>query len=121
MALKKTCKCGKIINYSMNRCDTCVDTKRISNKEYDNKIRHSKDNAIYDKFYHGREWLTVRMVAVVATHGLCKDCLDSNIIRSYHTVHHIAPIKRCWEKRLQVSNLVPLCEECHQMRHKRML
>ena len=121
MALKKTCKCGTIIDYKDKCCDKCKDTGKVTNKEYDSKIRHSKSNTMYDRFYHSREWLVARAVAIVKTHGLCGDCFDKGIVRAYHTVHHIVPIKRVWDKRLDVSNLVPLCEECHQLRHRDML
>ncbi|SHH06089.1 HNH endonuclease [Tepidibacter thalassicus] len=124
MALKKTCACGKIIDYNQKYCKECEkkyeQERRESNKQYDRHVRYSKDNIKYSKFYHSAEWVKVRQVAIVRDHALCQDCLKENRITPYDTVHHIVPIKQDWDKRLDVDNLVCLCESCHQKRHKEL-
>lgn len=120
--LKKICRCGKIIPYSMKLCDECrakaeeQRKKRIKDYKTYNKDRDSK----YDKFYKSREWEVVRAVVIDRDKGLCQDCLKNNTITLFQTVHHIIPIKENWDKRLDVDNLCCLCESCHQKRHKFM-
>ncbi len=117
--LKKICKCGKLIPYNLKMCDECksmMESKRKQNRKYYRKTTYERDNK-YNKFYKSTEWKKIRQLAIVRDHALCKDCLNSNIITQYNTVHHIVPIKQDWSKRLDINNLVCLCESCHQRRH----
>lgn len=124
--LKKMCaKCSKIIPYGKRYCEECsskyaaIDKEQNSlrHKRYDTTVRHRDNNKIYDSFYHTREWQIVRLVAISRDKGLCIDCLNNKTIRLYNTVHHIEPIKTAWHKRLDINNLICLCEACHQARH----
>ena len=120
--LKKICRCGKVIPYSMKVCNECrpkVELERKQNIKYYKQTTYERDSK-YNKFYKSREWNKVRQLTIVKDHALCKDCLDRNIITPYNTVHHIVPIKDDWNKRLDVDNLICLCESCHQKRHNNM-
>ncbi|WP_250455985.1 HNH endonuclease, partial [Clostridium tertium] len=117
--LKKICRCGKVIPYSMKVCDECkskVELERKQNIKYYKQTTYERDSK-YNKFYKSKEWNTVRQLAIVRDHALCKDCLDNNVITPYNTVHHIVPIKEDWSRRLDINNLICLCESCHQKRH----
>lgn len=118
--LKKICRCGKVIPYSIKICDQCktkADLERKQNIKHYKKTTFERDNK-YDKFYKSREWGVARQVAIVRDKALCQDCLNNNKIVPFYTVHHIIPIKVNWSKRLDVDNLICLCESCHQIRHK---
>ncbi|MBU6137338.1 HNH endonuclease [Clostridium tertium] len=120
--LKKICRCGKVIPYSMKVCDECkskVELERKQNIKYYKQTTYERDSK-YNKFYKSKEWNTVRQLAIVRDHALCKDCLDNNVITPYNTVHHIVPIKEDWSRRLDINNLICLCESCHQKRHSSM-
>ena len=116
--------CNKKIPYADKYCIECTKTKADrqadSNKHYDKTVRKNKDNKVYDSFYHSTLWLKVRKVAVIRDYGLCQDCLKDNIVTAYNTVHHIDTIKNNFNKRLSIDNLICLCEEHHQERHKRI-
>ncbi|MDU3526741.1 HNH endonuclease signature motif containing protein [Clostridium sp.] len=120
--LKKICRCGKVIPYSMKVCDECkskVELERKQNIKYYKQTTYERDSK-YNKFYKSKEWNKVRQLAIVRDHALCKDCLDNNVITPYNTVHHIVPIKEDWSRRLDINNLICLCESCHQKRHSSM-
>lgn len=120
--LKKICRCGKVIPYSMKRCPECEVKAEEERKQHirNYKINTYERDSKYNKFYKSKEWNTVRQLAIVRDHALCKDCLDNNVITPYNTVHHIVPIKDNWNKRLDINNLICLCESCHQKRHSSM-
>lgn len=118
--LKKICRCGKVIPYSIKICDQCktkADIERKQNIKHYKKTTYERDSK-YNKFYKSREWEVLRQVAIVRDKGLCQDCLNNNKIVPFYTVHHIIPIKVDWSKRLNTDNLICLCESCHQIRHK---
>ena len=116
--------CHKKIPYADNYCIECTNTKADrqanSNRYYDKTVRKSKNNIIYDSFYHSKEWEVVRAVAKARDYGLCKDCLCNGMTTLYDTVHHIIPIKVNYSKRLDIDNLISLCESCHKIRHRKL-
>lgn len=122
--LKKICRCGKVIAYNMKVCDECkpkIEAERKQNIKYYKKVTYERDSK-YDKFYKTYEWKVSREVAIDRDHGLCQDCLKKGEGVPFYTVHHIIPIKtkEGWERRLDIDNLVCLCESCHQIRHKHL-
>lgn len=120
--LKKICRCGKVIPYSMKRCPECeakAEKERKENIRCYKQTTYDRDSK-YNKFYKSKEWIKGRQLAIVRDHALCRDCLDKDVITPYNTVHHIVPIKEDWSKRLDIDNLICLCESCHQKRHKSM-
>ena len=122
MGLKKICKCGKVIPYSIKRCPECevkAEEERKQHIRYYKKVTQERDRK-YDKFYKSKEWSKIRQVAIARDNALCKDCLENNTITPYNTVHHIVPIKDDWNKRLDINNLICLCESCHQKSHNSM-
>lgn len=84
--------------------------KAWTNKLYDTYVRDAK----IKKFYSGREWQLVRERALMRDNGLCQNCLRiGQKITIATMVHHIVPVKKDWSKRLQMDNLVSLCDKCH--------
>lgn len=120
--LKKICRCGKVIPYSMKRCLECEEKAEEERKQY---IKYYKKNT-YErdskstKFYNSREWDIARSVAIARDHGLCQDCLKKDKIKAFNTVHHIIPIKEDWDKRLDINNLICVCESHHQIRENEL-
>lgn len=120
--LKKICRCGKLIEYHIKLCDECSSKAEEKRKQSNNyyKSRVKERDGKYNKFYNSSEWEKVRQVAIVRDHALCQDCLKKEEIEPYSTVHHIIPVKDNWYKRLDINNLICLCESCHQKRHNSM-
>ena len=73
------------------------------------------------QFYQSPQWRSIRGKALHRDRGLCMSCLDSGWIKGAYTVHHIEPIKVAWHRRLELGNLVSLCESCHQAEHKNQI
>ncbi|WP_286680113.1 HNH endonuclease signature motif containing protein [Tepidanaerobacter sp. EBM-49] len=122
--LRKTCpRCGAIIEMAQTYCEQCQQEADKQKQErqirYDTEIRYKRDKKYHD-FYNSLEWEKVRQAAVARDHALCQDCLKQHRIKPYDTVHHIEPIKDNWGKRLDLNNLICLCESCHQERHKQL-
>lgn len=73
----------------------------------------------YKHFYQQKEWRELRQQVFIEANGLCEECLKKNIITEGKEVHHIISIKSDWSKRLDRSNLILLCDECHRLAHER--
>lgn len=119
MALKKTCTCGKIINYSQQRCDECKtmyeQDKAQRYKHYDKNIR-DKDTSV---FYNSTEWEKTRAEVLIKYKGLdlYEYYINKKIVYA-DTAHHVVELKEDWNGRLDISNLFPLTASNHSMMHK---
>ncbi len=119
MALKKTCTCGKVIDYSKQYCDDCTrkneEYKAQRYKYYDNNIRDKQSTA----FYNSLEWEATR-AEVLRNHkglDLYEYYINKKIVYA-DTVHHIVELKENWNRRLDISNLFPMSSSTHSMIHK---
>ena len=84
---------------------------------YDTRVR---DKRIVE-FYHTREWLAIRQQVLARDYYLCQHCLKEKRITPADMVHHIVPVKVDWTKRLDLSNLISLCNTCHaKIEHNRI-
>ena len=119
MALKKTCTCGKIIDYSNRYCDDCTkkneEYKAQRYKHYDNNIRDKQSTA----FYNSIEWESVRAEVLnkYKRLDLHEYYINKKIVYA-DTVHHIIELKEEWNRRLDISNLFPMTSSTHSMIHK---
>ena len=60
--LKKICRCGKVIPYSMKRCPECeakAEKERKENIRYYKQTIHDRDSKC-NKFYKSKEWIKGR-------------------------------------------------------------
>ncbi|WIV10534.1 HNH endonuclease signature motif containing protein [Proteiniborus sp. MB09-C3] len=117
MALKKLCRCGKLIDYNQKDCDECSKKVDAQNKKRHKDYRLRRTDVDEQKFYNSKPWKVTRQVVISRDNGLCLLCLYRKLIRSYYTVHHIEELKENWDKRLDFENLICLCESCHQYVH----
>ena len=65
------------------------------------------------EFYKSKAWKIKRQEALNNGKGLCLHCLANKKIKYADMVDHIEPIKIAWSLRLDISNLQPLCDACH--------
>lgn len=82
-------------------------------------------------FYKGAAWRALRAQILARYHGECVDCLAKSpaIYTPATCVHHEAHVDTYpgWalsetyidSKGIEHANLVPLCHECHDIRHGR--
>ena len=73
----------------------------------------------YASFYNSKEWKQLRKLKYADANGLCEKCFLKGIIKEGVDVHHKIPIEDDWDKRLDYSNLMLLCKDCHNEIHDR--
>lgn len=117
MALKKIClDCGVIISYENNRCDKC--SSRFRNKQLKamKGYNQRRDSEVYS-FYESAEWSKTREVVKTRDACMCQLCLSDGIGKEAQLVHHVDELKESWERRLDPTNLISLCDSCHKKVH----
>ena len=55
----------------------------------------------------------MRSLALARDGYQCVMCKRKGITTLATMVHHIEPVKKAWNKRLDIDNLMSLCEACH--------
>ena len=82
---------------------------RDRHKEYDQYARDSKAKAFYD----GKEWEKQRK-RILEEDGIDVYLyMTSGEVKLADTVHHILPLRECWERRLDPDNLMSLHHDTH--------
>ena len=76
-----------------------------------------------DPFYKSPAWRRARQQALERDMYLCQDCLAAKQrgervrVRGAEVVHHIQPRELRPDLALELSNLISLCDACHNKRH----
>ena len=122
MALKKLCRCGKVIDINTKYCKDCekkvIKDKKDYHKHYDINYRDKKSAA----FYNSPEWEKTREYILTKYKGLDLYAFFINKEIVYaDTVHHVIEIKEDWNRRLDITNLFPLSSSNHSKIHKMYL
>lgn len=126
MAIKKLCaRCKKIIECGKTYCNECQDRYDKQHKEYNRKRNREynkyKRDKKKDKFYQTKEWKELRHAVKVRDYNLCQVCLSKDgKLKFADMVHHIKEIDEEPLRRLDKTNLICLCESCHQQIHREM-
>lgn len=127
LMLIKTCtKCGKIFQFNGHSlCPGCAAEAEEDRKQYkaQHKEKRDKDrdreynrhirDKETDRFYHSAKWKRLSKVVLMRAHYLCAECggLASE-------VHHIIEVRDAPDKRLDITNLIPLCTSCHNKKRR---
>lgn len=82
------------------------------------------------KFYKSKRWLAKRASVMDRYHYECQECLKRGKITRAKVVHHVNELKHRPDLALTEfytdndgnvhPNLVPLCQDCHNVAHKRI-
>ena len=126
MALYNLCsRCSSKVEYPMNICDKCKQDKeeekkeryKEKNKKY-NRDRYLRDreNNSYRLFYSSKEW-RLKRDEIHRRDGICKVCEALYKFQPIDEIHHIEPLLKSFDKRLDNDNLVGLCKDHHHMIH----
>jgi 5-methylcytosine-specific restriction protein A len=91
-----------------------VEQAREKNSFYDRYKRDKKVN----EFYRSADWNKARQQALLRDNGLCMHCYRDKRIVMADMVHHVVAVKDDWSKRLEIDNLISLCNSCHNKIHK---
>lgn len=114
MGLYRKCSiCNGKVRYG-TKCKCEEERARERYRVYKQK-RNDKEE---QKFYGSKEWSRLRKTIDIRYHGMCLYCLlmfDKIVDREAN--HHIIEIKDDWSRRLDDSNIIPLCDKCHKNIH----
>lgn len=95
---RTACKCGG--TRTDGKCDRC----------HTSKGKHERTTT---QRGYGADWQRVsRMVRELRP--LCEVCQARGIVRAASEVHHKQPISIAPSLRLEMSNLMSVCRECHE-------
>lgn len=111
MTIYKRCsRCGKRL-----LTGTECSCKSNRHKEYDRFSRDKKSK----RFYDSKEWEVARMKALELDEGIdVYMYMTEREIVNADTVHHVIPLRECWEKRNDVDNLMSLNSDTHSVIEK---
>lgn len=114
---KKVCNysgCNNLIGFKETYCS---EHRLESNKERHKCYKVRRKDKEEQAFYNSNVWRMIRVSVLSRDKGLCKLCLKENRIRVADVVHHIIELKESRELGLRTSNLLSLCNSCHQEIH----
>ena len=86
------------------------------------KEQYNRSSAVY---YNNVRWKKLRNW-YISQHPLCIDCLAEGRTTAAEHIHHCIPFmsgntdNERWQLLLDPNNLVPLCKEHHEERHRLM-
>ena len=75
-------------------------------------MRNIRDNK-YRKFYNSKVWKDARHISMLRHDSLCQECLRNGLYTKADVVDHIVELRDDYSRRLDQSNLEPLCHDCH--------
>lgn len=76
-------------------------------------------NSEHKKVYKNKRWESIRKSVLLRDEYLCQLCKKKGIMVDADTVHHINPVDERFDLRYDLSNLISLCESCHNKMHDR--
>ena len=120
-AAKRPCAgrhgCPSLVTHRQRVCPSCqtyVDQQRAEvQKYYDQFVRDPKLVA----FYNSRAWISARDAVLVRDHALCRICFRKGELTQALIVHHIVEVRKDWSRRLDLGNLISVCQACHNRIH----
>lgn len=102
--LKACSRCGKI--HGFGECGVPVPAYR-------------KKPTDITRFRSSRTWERKRAKILERDLHLCRLCLHNGYVNNKQLeVHHIISLRSNFELRLEDSNLITLCRDCHELVHK---
>lgn len=117
MPLKHICcypGCNRLVDVSRLYCDKHVGCRSERQSEYDHSVRLKRDAQLH-QFYDSPEWEYTARFVNSRFKGLCLWSYYHGSIAPAEAVHHIIPLRKAWERRLDVGNLIPLTHANHMM------
>lgn len=110
MIIKYCAKCGKSMTY--NGHSMCTECQAKYSRQYQSRVYNkTKRNKKTDRFYHSKSWKKLSKYVLMKANYVCADCGGLAT-----EVHHEQSVADNWARRLDPSNLTPLCTSCHNRR-----
>lgn len=102
-------------NYPRCGCLTDGDTYCVEHSS-SNSVAYNTIRGCEQTLYNSTAWKKLRKQKLTES-PLCEHCAIVNEFVIANVVHHIVEVKHDWNKRLDMSNLVSLCNTCHARIH----
>ena len=99
------------VKHIASECIMKREVEKVSNnRHYDKYLRNKQSTA----FYHSGEWISLRQVVISRYKGLdiYAYYIDNKIVYA-EMVHHIIELEEDWNRRLDITNLIPLSNQNH--------
>ena len=74
---------------------------------------HNPVKAKQNRFYHTKQWETMRIIVLKRDYHLCQYCKAKGQLTEGNIVDHILPVERYPEHMKDLKNLVTCCSRCH--------
>ncbi|WP_270578005.1 HNH endonuclease [Caldibacillus thermoamylovorans] len=78
----------------------------------------SKDYA--KAFYKSQKWIRKRELILKRDEYKCRECKRYGKTSPATTVHHVIPLDQRPDLKLNINNLISLCDKCHNQMHNRI-
>ncbi|MGH0587128.1 HNH endonuclease [Bacillus mycoides] len=116
--LLKICRCGKTVSMEEGICEACAAVAEERRKKKHRDYKAKRTDVASQKLYTSKPREIRRAQVKHRDNGLCQLCWDIHKAKPMDTVHHIIPLEENERLVLVKSNLISLCEKCHQKVHK---
>lgn len=109
--------CNIMIAYDKTYCTK--HTKQVNKATYHRRVHSSSDYSKRQQFYKTTAWRKLSR-QVLLDNPICIQCWnDNHVVRKADVVDHITEIKDDWSRRLDRTNLQPLCNYHHALKTKK--
>ena len=125
MILKQCNRCSKPCAYPAKYCPDCLPIVTAMREARRGEVKGRADRAYntrrdpkYQKFYRSKPWRMLSARYMQDHMWKCERCGGLAV-----EVHHIKAIQtdEGWDRRLDVTNLMAVCVDCHNKEHKRFM
>lgn len=101
--------CRTLVSYDVRYCEK---HQHKANVETYHKRMYDSDESKYQKFYRLTAWRKLSR-RFLENNPICVKCYQNGVIRKADVVDHVIEIRDDWSRRLDESNLQPLCYRHH--------
>lgn len=74
---------------------------------------HNPAKAKQNRFYHTKQWETMRIIVLKRDYHLCQYCKAKGQLTEGNVVDHVLPVERYPKHMKDLKNLVTCCSHCH--------
>ncbi|WP_363549572.1 HNH endonuclease signature motif containing protein [Caldifermentibacillus hisashii] len=71
-------------------------------------------------FYKSQKWIRKRELILKRDEYKCRECKRYGKTSPATTVHHVIPLDQRPDLKLNINNLISLCDKCHNQMHNRI-
>lgn len=108
--------CRQLVPYDVRYCDKHQHT---TNAETYHKRMYGEHEGRYQHFYKSSQWRKLSR-RFLENNPICVQCYQEGVIRKADVVDHVVELRDDWSRRLDESNLQPLCYRHHNIKSRKV-